>query len=148
VGLRCVDGPVRWKVYLPVTVKVHGRALVARDDLPAGTRLEARHVATREVDLAQGGALPLPPDTVVEGRELARSRAAGEPLHANDLRARRWFAAGDVVQVVAFGAGYQVGGEGTALDAGLEGRRTRVRTESGRVVVGQPVAERRIEVRP
>lgn len=148
VGLRCVEGPVAWKVYLPVAVKVWGRALVATEALPAGTRLEARHFVTKDVDLAQGPSLPLAPRADIDDRVLARALPAGAPLHETDLRMRQWFAAGDVVRVVALGNGFQIGGEGTALDPGVEGRRARVRTESGRVVIGDAVAERRVEVRP
>jgi flagellar basal body P-ring formation protein FlgA len=148
VGLRCVEGPVAWKVYLPVTVKVWGRALVATEALPAGTRLAPRHFVTKDVDLAQGPSLPLAPRAAVDDRLLARALPAGAPLREADLRARQWFAAGDVVRVVALGDGYEASGEGTALDPGVEGRRARVRTESGRVVIGDAVAERRIEVRP
>jgi flagella basal body P-ring formation protein FlgA len=148
VGLRCIEGPVAWKVYLPVTVKVWGRALVAAEALPAGTRLEPRHFVTKDVDLAQGSALPLEPRAAVDDRLLARALPAGVPLREADLRARQWFAAGDVVRVIALGDGYQASGEGTALDPGVEGRRARVRTESGRIVIGDAVAERRIEVRP
>ncbi len=148
VGLRCVEGPTPWKVYLPVTVKVWGRALVAAQPLAAGSKIGPGHFVTKEVDLAQGPSLPLVPTADIAERVLARALPAGAPLREADLRLRQWFAAGDVVQVVALGAGYQVGGEGTALDPGLEGRRARVRTESGRVVVGHAVADRRIEVQP
>ena len=148
VGLRCVEGPVAWKVYLPVTVKVWGRALVAVEALPAGTRLEARHFVTKDVDLAQTTSLPLAPRADIDDRVLARALPAGSALHEADLRTRQWFAAGDVVRVVALGNGWEIGGEGTALDAGVEGRRARVRTESGRIVIGDAVAERRVEVRP
>ena len=44
------------------------------------------------------------------------------------------------------GSGYAVSGEGQALQAGLEGQEVRVRFESGRIVTGRPVAERRVEV--
>ena len=51
--------------------------------------------------------------------------------------------AGDVVAV---GAGFAISAEGQALSPGLEGQSTRVRLEAGRIVVGMPVGERRIEV--
>ena len=30
IGLRCAQGPSHWNVFLPITVKAYGRALVAR----------------------------------------------------------------------------------------------------------------------
>ena len=52
VGLRCVDGPVRWNIYMPVTVHVFGPALVATRALPQGTVLSLTDLQTAEVDLA------------------------------------------------------------------------------------------------
>ena len=50
------------------------------------------------------------------------------------------------MRLVAAGSGFSVSGEGQALAAGVEGQTVRVRTESGRVVSGLPVAERLVEV--
>lgn len=146
LGLRCLQGPTRWNVYLPVTVKLWGRALVAQAGLPAGTVLEARHLQLAEVDLAAGSDLALRQASEVLNRTLARPLAAGDALRAGDLRKRQWFNAGDTVRVVAVGNGFAISAEGLALSPGVEGQPVRVRTESGRVVSGQPVAERRVEV--
>ncbi len=144
VALRCVDGPKRWQVHLPVTVQVLAPGWVAAADLPAGTPLGPQHLRRGEVDLADGGLGADDPRAF--GRSLARPLAAGAPLRDADLRARQWFASGDVVQLVAVGRGYRVSGQGQAMAAGIEGRRVRVRTDSGRVVTGVPVAPARVEV--
>ena len=72
--------------------------------------------------------------------------AAGQALRQADLKLRQWFAAGDPVRIVAVGPGFSVSGEGVALNPGLEGQAVRVRTESGRLVIGMPRADRRVEV--
>lgn len=146
IGLRCVEGRTRWNVYLPLTVKVFGRGLVATRTLPAGTVLTAADVQPAEVDLAAGN-LPLQTPDLAVGRTLAHPLDAGQPLRAADLRARQWFAAGDTVRIVAVGSGFQISGEGQALGPGLEGQATRVRLEGGRIVSATPVAERRVEIR-
>jgi flagella basal body P-ring formation protein FlgA len=146
VGLRCTQGPTPWNVYLPVTVKVFGRALVAAAALPAGTVLGAQDLREDEVDLAAGPAAALTQAEAALGRALSRPLAAGEALHATDLKARQYFAAGQTVQVVAVGDGYRVASEGQALSPGLEGRLVRVRTDSGRVVSGVAVGENRVEI--
>jgi flagella basal body P-ring formation protein FlgA len=146
VGLRCLQGTTRWNVYLPVTVKAFGRALVAAAALPAGTVLAAQDLREEEVDFAAGPGNAIADAAAAVGRALARPLAAGEPLHATDLKARQYFAAGQTVQVVAVGDGYQVSSEGQALSPGLEGRPVRVRTDSGRVVSGVAVAENRVEI--
>ena len=145
IGLRCAEGATRWNVYLPLTVKVFGRGLVAAAAQPAGAVLSDADLRQGEVDLADGAAPLLVPEAAI-GRTLARALTPGQTLHQADLRTRQWFAAGDTVQIIAIGPGFRVSGEGQALGPGMEGQPARVRTESGRVVVGVPVAERRIEL--
>ena len=50
------------------------------------------------------------------------------------------------MRVVLTGAGYAISADAQALTPGLEGKPARVRTESGRILVGLPVAEHRLEV--
>lgn len=145
IGLRCTEGTARWNVYLPLTVKVFGRGLMAASTLPVGTVLASADLRPSEVDLAEGVAPLLTPEAAL-GRTLARPLTAGQTLRQADLRTRQWFAAGDTVQITAIGPGFRVSGEGQALGPGLEGQTARVRTESGRVVLGLPVAERRVEL--
>ena len=146
MGLRCNDAAVRWNVFLPINVDVFGPALVAAAPLAAGHVLAAGDLRIAEVNLAATPAAPFTRNELAIGRTLARPLAAGDALHAAGLRARQWFAAGDSVHLVAAGSGWQISGEGQALAPGLEGQSVRVRTESGRVVSGVAVAERRVEV--
>ena len=145
IGLRCAQGRTPWNVYLPLTVKVFGRGLTAAATLSAGTVLASADLRAGEVDLASGAAPLLIPEAAI-GRTLARPLTAGQTIRQDDLRVRQWFAAGDTVQITAVGQGFSVSGEGQALGPGLEGRKARVRTDSGRIVVGLPVAERRLEL--
>jgi len=146
IGLRCTDGNARWNVFLPIRVDVFGPALVANAPLAAGRVLAADDLRSAEVNLAAAAAAPLTRSELAIGRALARPLAAGDALHAGDLRARQWFAAGDSVRLVAAGSGWHISGEGQALAPGVEGQTVRVRTESGRVVSGVAVADRLVEV--
>ena len=146
IGLRCLEGAVRWNVFMPMAVKVYGVALVAATTLPAGTVLAATDVGEAEVDLAAETSPVVTDATRLVGRTLTRALAAGEPLRQNLVRARQWFAAGETVQLIAQGSGFVVHGEGQALAAGVEGSAVRVRTESGRIVTGQATGQRRVEV--
>lgn len=148
IGLRCASGPTRWNVFLPVTVRVYAKALVATRALPAGTVLAESDLAQDEVDLAEDSAVALvSPDQAV-GRTLDRPLAAGRSLRQAHLKARQWFAAGETVQLVAQGPGFRVAGAGQALTAGVEGQPVRIRTESGRILTAEAVGERRAEVNP
>ncbi len=147
VGLRCVKGVTAWNVYMPVTVNVFGPALVSTGALPAGHVLTATDFRQAEVNLADD--LMNPPVTneaALLGRTLARPASPGQSLRTSSLKARQWFAAGDQVQIRAAGNGFAVAGAGEAVTAGMEGQPARVRTESGRVVSGMPVAERQLEI--
>jgi len=146
VGLRCTQGPVAWNVYLPITVKVFTTSLVAAGELPAGSTLASTDLREAEVDVAEASGAAIAQSALALGRVLARPLAAGQALRQTDLKSRQWFAAGETVSVVAVGPGYMVHGEGQALAPGIEGQAVRVRTESGRIVTGQPVAQRRVEV--
>ena len=146
IGLKCTRGATPWNVYLPVTVKVHARGLAAAVPLAAGTMLSAGDVVEGEVDWAEDAGAVLVDAQAAVGRTLARPLAAGQGVRQGDFKPRHWFAAGDTVKIRAVGAGFAVDGEGQAISAGVEGQAARVRTEAGRVVVGLPTAERRIDV--
>lgn len=146
IGLRCAEGERPWLVWLPVVVKVYASALTTARALPAGTVLTAAHLQVREVDWAATSQEPftLPQDVV--GRTLSRALQPGQAVRRGDVRLRQWFAAGDTVRVRARGNGFIVGGQGQAMSAGIEGQSVRVRTDSGRVLTGMPVAANQVEV--
>lgn len=148
IGLRCVNGPSRWNVFLPVTVKVYAKALVATRALPAGTVLAEADLTQEDVDLAENSAAAVVSPEQAVGRTLDRPLAAGRSLRQSHLKARQWFAAGETVQVVAQGPGFRVAGAGQALTAGVEGQPVRIRTESGRILTAEAVGERLVEVNP
>lgn len=146
VGLRCVQGAVRWNVYWPVTVKVWAPGLVAATTLYPGNTIAAADLRVAEVDLASAASPALVKADEVIGRVVAQHVEAGDSLRDDDLKARRWFSAGDPVQLIVRGSGFQVGGLGTALTHGDEGHCARIRMDSGKVVCGEPVGERRAEL--
>ena len=148
IGLRCAQGPTAWNVYLPITVKVYGMAWVAAGTLAAGAVLGPADLVQAEVDWAEDSTPVVTDPSLAVGRVLQRRINAGQGLRSADLRPRQWFAAGDMVKLVANGPGYSVTGSGEALSHGIEGQAVRVRTDGGKVVTGQAAGERRVEVRP
>ncbi len=146
LGLRCAQGPARWNVFLPVTVRLWAPSLVATTALPAGTVLEARYLATADVDLAERADAAISDADSVIGRTLQRSLSAGDALRLADLKTRQLFNTGDTVRIIGVGPGYAITSEGQAMGPGLEGQNARVRTDSGRIISGIATAERRLEV--
>ena len=139
-------GGSRWNVYLPITVKVYGPALVAAALLPAGSVLAAADLDQAEVDLAEETSPAATDRKTLVGRTLARGVKPGQTLRQGDLRTRQWFAAGETVKLTATGSGFSVAGEGLALGHGIEGQPVRVRIEGGRTVSGQPVGDHHVEI--
>ncbi len=147
VGLRCVKGVTPWNVYLPITVNVFGPALVSSAALPAGHVLAAGDFRQAEINLAEDSLNPPVTDVaLLLGRTLAKPLTPGQSLRERSLKARQWFAAGERVQIRVAGPGFAVAATGEAVTAGMEGQPARVRTESGRVVSGMPVADRQLEI--
>lgn len=146
VALRCTAGPVRWNVFLPVTVQVWAPAAVSTLALGAGAKLDVAQLAVAEADWAAAPSPPVADPAALAGRVLAHAVAAGQPLRATDLQARHWFAAGDTVRVVSNGTGFSIATEGRALAAGVEGQQVRVRIGESHVAAGRPVGPRLVEV--
>ena len=146
IGVRCVQGPVKWNVYLPVTVKVFGTGLVARHALAAGAVLAAADLVPAEVDLAEDASPAVAdPDRAAE-RTLARPLKPGQSLRLAHLRPRQWFASGATVTVVAQGEGFSVSGQALALGPGTEGVPVRLRIDGGRVLTGVATGDHRVEL--
>lgn len=146
VGLRCEQGPVRWNVFWPVTVKVWGQGLVAAAPINPGAPIQASDLQIAEVDLAAAPSAVVTRAEDLIGRNVVRGIQPGQAVRQDDVKARRWFAAGDPVRLTVRGKGFQVAGEGTALTHGDEGHCARIRTENGRVICGNPIGDRQVEL--
>lgn len=146
VGLQCLEGPTRWAITIPVTVRAWGSAWVAVRPVPAGSTLTGADFRSSVVDLAAQASPAVVGPAPPEGRELQRALGAGEALRQSHLRSRQWFAAGETVRVLARGPGFTVVSSGQAMGPGLEGQAIKVRTEGGRILSGVATSERSVEV--
>lgn len=146
LGLRCVQGPVKWSISLPLQVRVFAPAWVAAQPLPAGGVLQAEQLRREVVELSASSSPAWLDADAPLGRELARPLQPGEALRQQHLKPRQWFAAGDTVRLRLAGDGFAVRAEAQALSPGLEGQSSRLRLENGRILQAWPVAERQAEV--
>ncbi|MEY2838366.1 MAG: flagella basal body P-ring formation protein FlgA [Pseudomonadota bacterium] len=146
VGMRCEQGAVRWNVSWPVTVKVWAPAVVAVVPLKPGSIISVADLRLAEVDLAEAHSPAVLRVEDVIGRSVMRQIEPGQSLRQDDVRMRRWFAAGEPVQVLVKGPGFQASADGMAISHGDEGQCAKVRVEGGRVLCGFPVGDRRVEV--
>ena len=115
-------------------------------NLANGSVLAAVDLAPAEVDLAEDNAAPVTRSELAIGRTLTRALRPGQSVRLSHLKTRQWFNAGETVLLMGQGEGFSVAGEAQALNPGIEGVPVRVRTESGRVLPGMPVGERRVEL--
>ncbi|QHE77635.1 flagellar basal body P-ring formation chaperone FlgA [Hydrogenophaga sp. PBL-H3] len=136
IGLRCVDGPTRWNVFVPVTVKAWGPAWVLKRAVAAGDALTQEDAEIAEIDWAEqrSSVLALPERWV--GQLAAFPLTAGMALRENMVRVPQAFAAGAQVRVSGQGGGFSISATGQALTAGMVGEPARVKLPGGRVVTG------------
>jgi flagella basal body P-ring formation protein FlgA len=146
VGLRCVDGMVRWNVSVPVTVKAYGNAWVVRGQVMAGSTLVQSDVVQAEVDWAEDTSPVLLDAALWLGQTATRTLTTGQVLRSGLVRATQVFQAGSQVRVVAEGVGFQVSGDAQALSAGIVGQLARVRMDNGRVATGMVLDARTVKI--
>ena len=145
LGLRCVDGPTRWNVFLPITVKAFGPAWVLAGNVGTGAVLSEQDAIEAEVDwAAEPAAIVANPKDWV-GQIATRPLSAGQALRQNMVRAPDLFKAGSAVRVVVQGPGYAVTSSGQAMSAGAQGQNVRVRMANGRIIGGTVLEDGTIE---
>ncbi|MDP1938023.1 MAG: flagellar basal body P-ring formation chaperone FlgA [Hylemonella sp.] len=134
LGLRCLDGGVRWNVFLPVTIKAFGPAWVVKGSVAAGAVLTETDMLEAEVDWAQEASAIVFDQAMWLGQVAARPLSTGQALRQGMFRPAQVFAAGTQVRVVAQGPGFQITSDGQALSAGVVGQATRVKMDNGRIM--------------
>ena len=136
LGLRCVEGPTAWNVYLPVTVKAFGPAWVLTAPVAPGAVLTANDATEAEVDWAEEPAAVMANPEMWVGQVAARQLVAGQALRQTMVRPPQLFRAGAQVKVIAQGPGYTIASAGQAMSAGGAGQIVRIRMDNGRIVSG------------
>lgn len=136
LGVRCMEGPSRWSVFLPVTIKAYGPAWVLKSHLAPGTPIRAEDVVEAEVDWAEETSPVVADPAQWTGQTAARSLAPGQTLRQNMLKPMQVFQAGTQVRVVAQGQGFSVASDGQAMTPGVVGQPARVRMDNGRIMSG------------
>lgn len=136
LGLRCVEGPTAWNVYLPVTIKAFGPAWVVTSSVAPGAVLTANDAAQAEVDWAEESAAVMANPEMWIGQVAARQLVAGQALRQTMVRPPQLFRAGAQVKVIAQGPGYAIASAGQAMSAGAVGQIVRIRMDNGRIVSG------------
>ncbi|EMZ5847339.1 flagellar basal body P-ring formation protein FlgA [Yersinia enterocolitica] len=132
LSVRC-DGVRR---FIQTQVQVSGHYAVAARQLAAGEK-----ITPQDIEMKKGRLDTLPPGALLEpnfaqGAVSLRQINAGQPLTRNMLR-RLWIIkAGQDVQVLAQGEGFNVNSNGKAMNNAAIQDTVRVRMASGQIVSG------------
>ena len=137
IGLRCLQGPTAWNVYLPVTVKAVGPAWVLKRPVASGATLTEEDAERADTDWAEFPSTVLADPALWVGRQASFNLQPGQALRQNMVRTAPVFAAGALVKVASGGPGFEVVVTGEAMAPGLPGQSVRVRLPGGRVANGQ-----------
>lgn len=146
VGLRCVDGPVRWNVTMPVSVNAYGPAWVVKGQVNTGVVLTDADVVQSEVNWAEDTNPVLAERAAWDGQVATRNLVTGQTLRQGMVKPAQVFQAGAPVRVVAHGVGFQISSDAQALSAGVVGQSARVRMENGRVTMGVVLDGRTVQI--
>jgi flagellar basal body P-ring formation protein FlgA len=135
VGVRCTSGHP-WTVWLQARVSINATYYVAARAMNPGEVVTEADLISRDGDLTM---LPMSiitsPSQAVGSITLMRV-GQGLPLRQDMLKNAQQVTAGQTVQVVAQGDGFQISSEGSALSNAQPGQPVKVKTAAGQIVMG------------
>jgi len=147
VGVRC-RGSRHWTVYVPVTVHVYGKVLVAARTLARGTVLRPDDLKAVRRDLSRLSPGYLTDRKHATGMVLLRPLGPGNLLVQSAVKPPRLVQRGQDVTILASVGGLVVRSQGKALADGAYGETVRVRnSRSRRIVQGVVSARGTVKVR-
>ena len=146
IGIRCLQGPVAWNVFLPVTVRAWGPAWTVRQPVSAGTVLTPNDVELTEIDWAESVTPVLFRVSEWEGLEATRHLVPGQVLRQGMIRSPQLFTAGSTVRVLIRGPGFQLTATGSALSHGHQGQNARIRMPNRKVLTGTVLDAETVEI--
>jgi flagella basal body P-ring formation protein FlgA len=132
--------------FIQVSVHVMGDYYVAANNINSGSV-----ITNADVEIKHGRLDNLPAQTITDSRQMVNTVALrniniGQPLNVNMLR-REWMVhAGQDVQVLANGNGFNVSSTGKAISNAASDDSVRVRMPSGQVVVGRVSADGSVHI--
>ena len=131
VGVRC-NGAKPWSLYVPVSVSIITKVVVAARDLPRGAILTASDLKLVEQDIARLNRGYIEQPTQAIGKITKRSLQRGHVLTPKQISTPLAVKKGNRVAIVASNSAIQVRMRGKALSNGATGERIRVQNISSK----------------
>lgn len=136
VAVSCAS-PVRWTVYVPVSIETQISVLVLRHAAGRGARLTDEDVEVQTRTVSGAGDDYLTEAAELAGRTLKRPLGAGAAITADAMVADSVVKRGQQVTLLAAAGGMEVRARGVAMnDAPAAGRVKAQNLSSGRIVEG------------
>ena len=140
------SSPFKWTIYVPVMVRVTGKAVVTSRAIGGGQLIDTQDVEIQVIDLT-----PYPVGVFTQldqaiGKITSSSVPAGSPVRPEVLRTPLAIRQGQQVIVIAKGESFKVTSEGQAMSNALLGQIVAVKTKSGQVVKGIAKGDGTVEV--
>lgn len=140
VGVTC-SGPVRWTVYVPVTIESRISVLVLKHPVPRDTRLTVEDVTVETRTVTGLGTTAFLTDVKdLESRSTERPLPIGSTLTMDMLKPDMVIRHGQDVTLIASAGGIEVRAAGRALADAAAGSRLKVQNLSSLKVVEGVVA--------
>ncbi len=122
--------------FIQARVQVHGHYITAKRHFVAGDK-----ITPADILMQKGELTTLPPGTLVEPEQVSsavilRNITAGQPLTRTMLRPAWVIHAGQAVQILAMGAGFNISSAGKAMNNAAANDTVRVRMTSGQIING------------
>jgi len=134
VGVRCT-GSKPWSLYVPVTVRIMGKAVVATRELLRGELVTAADVRLEQQDLTQLHSGYLSALDLAVGKRVKRTIRQGGIIKPRQVVAPTLIKKGAEVTIRVNSNRIQVSTKGKALSSGGPGERIRVRNLSSNKVL-------------
>ena len=134
VGVRCT-GRKPWSLYVPVTISIMGKAVVATRDLVRGDFITAADVRLEQQDLTRLHSGYLGALDLAVGKRVKRTIRRGGIIKPTQIAAPTMIKKGAEVTITAKSNSILVKTKGKALSSGGPGERIRVRNLSSNKVL-------------
>ncbi len=145
--LVACEGSRPWRMFIPVSLEIRGKGLVAARPLARGERITKSALTTRAIELNSTLRNPIREADQLVGMEMRRGINTGTVFTADLLTAPEAIARGDHVVISAETGGFSVRSRGKALGSGSIGEQVLVENlSSARTVRARIIAPGQVKI--
>ncbi len=140
IEMRCVEPS--WQLYIPATIDIYGKVVIARTSIPKNTLLRSHHLELREQQINVSRYANYNAVGLVSGMRTKRSIRQGAVISPSNLEPPMLVARGDQVIISAESDVIAIQMKGEALNSGALGEQISVKNLSSNRVIRARVTER------